>query len=307
MEGGNHAIQNDDLIIPASLQPLSTGRGGGRPWLDTFGDTSGATALAARFSAIVAVKYPDLWPESIRGLVVHSADWTLAMLGNRALNDLSKTELKQLLKEVGYGVPNLSKALTSASNSLCLIAERKIKPFRLEKSATKTDKFHLFTLPWPKAALEALHGQEVKVKITLSYFIEPNPNNKSYQLASSYASHGLRFKMIDRNESTDAFTARVSRAMREEDYQKEGTEHWIIGEKIRTKGSIHKDIWSGTGADLAAKNKIAVYPVGGWWRYRKQLKRYEHSVRYSLIITIETPDNEIDIYTPVANLIDITT
>ncbi|PUZ28641.1 hypothetical protein DCC81_03920 [Chitinophaga parva] len=307
MEGGNHAVQNNNLIVPDSLRPLSTGRGGGNPWLHPFGDTSGATALASRFGAIVTQKYPNLWPETIRGLIIHSADWTKAMLEGKSLRNIGKTELKQLLKEVGYGVPNITQATTSASNSLSLIAERKIKPFKIDGSSIKTDKFHLFTLPWPKEALEELFATEVKLKVTLSYFIEPNPNSKSYQLATSYISHGLRFKMIDRNESTEAFAARVSKAMREKDYQPEGSEQWIIGNKIRSKGSIHKDIWIGTAADLAAKNKIAIYPVGGWWRYRKQLKRYEHSVRYSLIVTIETPDNNVDIYTPVANLIDITT
>lgn len=309
MEGGNHVIFQDNLASPDSLQILSTAKGGpGSSWLGLFGDTSGATALAARFGALLYRHYPARWPETIRGLIIHSADWTPAMLGNRHISELNANEKKYLIQKVGYGVPNLSRAQYSANNSLSLIAERSIKPYKLVGTATATDEFHLFELPWPTEQLRVMYDMTVRLKVTLSYFIEPNPNMaRSYQLAASYQSHGLRFKMIDRNEGVHAFRARVSRTMREEDYMAEGAESWLLGDRIRNKGSIHKDIWEGTAADLAEKNKIAVYPVGGWWRSRKQLQRYEHQVRYSLIVTIETPNNDVgvNIYTPVANMIEI--
>src|SRR5690606_10903967 len=113
-----------------------------------------------------------------------------------------------------------------------------------------------------------------KFKITLSYFIEPNPGNKQYELSASYKSHGLRFKMINPNESLSVFKGRISKSLRGEDYTGEGSDHWILGSQIRDKGSIHKDIWEGTAADLATRNKIAVYPIGGWWKNRKKLERY---------------------------------
>jgi hypothetical protein len=33
---------------------------------------------------------------------------------------------------------------------------------------------HFYSLPWPKAALERLESEIVIMKVTLSYFIEPN-------------------------------------------------------------------------------------------------------------------------------------
>jgi hypothetical protein len=111
--------------------------------------------------------------------------------------------------------------------------------------------------------------------------------------------------MIDSNEGVENFKARISRDMREENYSKEGGEHWLLGNKIRDKGSIHKDIWQGTAANLATRNKIAVHPVGGWWKSREKIGRYGNSIRYSLVVTIESPDEEIDIYTPVLNQIMI--
>ena len=306
MEGGNNGINNGALEIIDSLELLSTSRGGvGRPWLGTFADTSAATALASKFAAELYYFYPDLLPETIRGLIVHSADWTPAMLGGRPIRDLNETERKNLLQTVGYGVPNLQRAKESANNSLSLIAERILKPYKFEDSRVKTDEFHLFDLPWPVEVLEELFNTEVQLKVTLSYFIEPNPGNKRYELAASYRSHGLRFKVIDSGERLRAFKARISKEMREEDYVAEGGEHWLINSNVRDKGSIHKDIWRGSAIDLSTRSKIAVYPVGGWWRTRKVLNRFDNYVRYSLIITIDAPNVDVDLYTPVSNQIEI--
>ncbi len=306
MEGGNQALANGTTLDPDSLQLLSTSKGGvGRPWLTSFSDTSASTALASKFAAEIFFHYPNLWPETIRGLVIHSADWTSAMLKNRPIQELTPEERIKLIQRVGYGVPNMEKARYSANNSLSLIAERTLKPYKKDRSEIKTEDFHLFDLPWPVQVLQELLGTPVKLKITLSYFIEPNPGNKKYELAASYRSCGLRFKIIDSTESPDAFKARVSKAMREEDYEAEGGEDWILGNKVRDKGSIHKDIWEGTAADLATRNRIAIYPVGGWWKTRKNLKRFDNSIRYSLIVTIDAPNQDIDIYTPVLNQIPI--
>lgn len=304
MEGGNDGIQNGNYIDPDSLKLLSTSPGGtGLSWLTTFGDTSGSTALASKFAAELYHHYPNLWPETIRGLVVHSADWTQAMLNNRQISQLSALDKAILFSHVGYGVPNLEKAKHSANNSLSLIAERTLQPFFKEGSTIKTNVFHLFDLPWPTNVLQELSHHSVKFKITLSYFIEPNPGNKQYDLAASYRSHGLRFKMIDTNERIEAFKARVSATQRSDDYTAEGGESWILGGQLRDKGSVHKDIWEGTAMELSTRNKIAVYPVGGWWKTRKKHKKYDYHIRYSLIMTIETPDIDTDIYTPVETMI----
>jgi hypothetical protein len=43
----------------------------------------------------------------------------------------------------------------------------------------------------------------------------------------------------------------------------------------------------------------------GWWNKRAHLNAWNRSVRYSLLVTIETPQVETDLYTPVANQIGI--
>ncbi|OMP74971.1 S8 family peptidase [[Flexibacter] sp. ATCC 35208] len=310
MEGGNHGINVDQLVFDQGLQLLSVSTSQFRhPPLIDFGDTSGATALAARFGAQLYREYPALWPETIRGLIIHSADWTPAMLGNRSLKNLSAQDKNRLFRQVGYGVPNMERARYSTNNSLSLIAQRSLKPYKWEDYRVKTDEFHLFELPWPMDVLQALFNTEVTLKITLSYFIEPNPGSQQYKKAASYMSHGLRFKLSNKNEGKDSFLARISKVMEIEDDDDVDVEdaNWVIGERTRNKGSIHKDLWIGPAVDLANRNKIAVYPVGGWWKNRKKLERYNEQVRYSLIVTIETPENlnEVDIYTPVMNQIRV--
>ncbi len=43
----------------------------------------------------------------------------------------------------------------------------------------------------------------------------------------------------------------------------------------------------------------------GWWRERNHLGKCESRTRYSLIVTIKTPAEEVDIYTSVAQQIGV--
>jgi hypothetical protein len=52
---------------------------------------------------------------------------------------------------------------------------------------------------------------------------------------------------------------------------------------------------------------VGVWPVGGWWKEKKELERWDQIARYSLIVTIQVPEVDVDIYTPVSNLIDVST
>ena len=51
---------------------------------------------------------------------------------------------------------------------------------------------------------------------------------------------------------------------------------------------------------------IAICPVGGWWKYKTGLDRWQNDVRYSLLISLEAPDVEIDLYSEIVTLIENT-
>ena len=105
-------------------------------------------------------------------------------------------------------------------------------------------------------------------------------------------------------ENDGAFKSRINRLSRDENESySTGGPNWALGPKVRNLGSIHSDIWRGSAAELADMNLIAVYPVTGWWRTRKQLKKWENTIRYSLVISIKLQDIDIDIYTPISTMI----
>ena len=78
-----------------------------------------------------------------------------------------------------------------------------------------------------------------------------------------------------------------------------GSERWFLGSDNRDVGSIHSDFIKATAAELSQAKYLAVYPVVGWWRERSYLGKVESKIRYSLIVSISTPDVSVDLYTPI--------
>ena len=77
-------------IIPCDdLRILTTAWSRTGKQLETMADTSAATALAARLAARLSAAYPEYWPETIRALLVHSAEWTNQMREEFPGNDKS--------------------------------------------------------------------------------------------------------------------------------------------------------------------------------------------------------------------------
>lgn len=307
LEGGNVVTDGHFLNAHDELDPLSIDKDFSRRLFRPFGGTSSAAAFASKMAAELRLAYPDFWPETIRALMVHSADWTPQMLDGKDIR--REGDRRALLRSVGYGVPNLSKAMYSANNVLTLISQAQIRPYRLHGTKVKYNEYHLYEIPWPTSVLQdQLFDQEVTVKVTLSYFIEPNPGAREYARSFSYHSHGLEFKLIREGETPEEFRRRVSAASEMEDESETPSlrdEDWTIKERVRSKGSIKKDFLKTNGATLASRNILAVYPKGGWYRSRRVLGKYDQDIRYAIIVTIETPETEVDIYTPVENLITI--
>jgi hypothetical protein len=311
MEAGNLAT-NAGVGDPADLddlQLLTTAHDFAlRPPLSTFGDTSAAAALAARYAAMVWAKYPSLRPETIRALMVHFAEWTPAMR-TRFTDQRDDVDYKSLLRCFGYGVPNLRRLLSSLDNSLTLVAESDLSPFFKDEGRIKTREMRSHPLPWPTDVLNGLGATDVTMRITLSYFVEPSPGARGWTARYGYQSHGLRVAVRNPLETVRQFEERINKAVREEGYEPPGLQDpgWQFGRGsgLTSIGSVHSDIWRGTAADLASRGQLAVYPTMGWWNKRPQLGAWEKVARYSLIVTIATPEVEADLYTPVANLLNI--
>jgi hypothetical protein len=307
LEGGNlgvdpaygHGDDIDDLAL------LTTFRRPKERAFTTTGDTSAATAQIARMAAQILADRPDLWPETVRALLVHSAEWTQAMRNH--LPAMPQNGKRTLIRRYGYGVPDLTRAIRSLSNDVTMIIEGTVQPYDGSGGTIRTRDMILHDLPWPSEALEALGQQLVQMKVTLSYFIEPNPGERGWTKRHRYSSHGLRFAVKRSEETVESFRRRINRDARDDDESHAATggdAGWFFGQRLRNRGSLHSDIWEGTAADLASRHAIAIYPTGGWWREKPALQRADRQVRYALIVSLRAPVH-VDIYTPIEATVGI--
>ena len=339
-EAGNRAFAPTATQYDSGLDSLSlltTNRDHIRDPLTTIWATSPATAQAARMAAILMAENATYWPETIRALMAHSAEWTPRML-DRFTAEKGKKKALLLAREFGYGVPNLDRALQSARSDLAIISQATIQPFRMPTKAgargtpinngtAKFNHLHLYRLPWPIEQLEALGEKRVELKVTLSYFIEPSPGQFAPKTPALYRSHGLRFDLQGRLDREERFLARINQLAaideasdsasdeandvgaddndNEDETVGVGNEpdtRWRFGSNSRNykaAGSLHCDVWQGPGVDLAARRTLAVYPVSGWWKTRAPKKRYNSKAPYALIVTLRSLDEDVDLHTPV--------
>ena len=307
-EAGNRARSNTGDDIASSLPSLSlltTGFDVIRSPLDVACATSAAAAQCSRMAARIAAALPHYWPETVRALMIHSADWTDPMLAEFG-RSASLSDRIDLLRRFGYGVPNIDRALKSARNDLALVSQQSIQPYRKDRSGIKFNEAHLYELPWPSTVLQALGNVRVRLKVTLSYFVEPNPGYSSAIDPMRYQSYGLRFDLKRAQETPRTFLKRRNFGERKRDEKLPPFARdrgWLIGERAISSGSLHCDIWEGPAVDLASRNLLWIYPVSGWWRERKSLARFNDSARYALILTLISDDQSIDIYTEICNIL----
>ena len=310
-EGGNLLKREHDLspyVAHDALAVLTTSKNIQFRKFETINATSAACALASNLAAEIASIYPDLWAESIRALIVHSAKWSDSML--RQFNIVGRSNIKKILRSCGYGIPNRERALYSTENGFTYISQSSLKPYIKNKSTVSLNEMHFIDLPWPKELLESLGEINTTLRITLSYFIEPSPGEIGWKDRYTYQSCGLRFDVNNPQETQEQFKRRINKYVESKDtdvanidLMENDSGRWQIGLKNRSVGSIHSDMITTTAADLASCNMIAVFPVGGWWKMRTNLNRYSSRIRYSLIVSLETPATEVDLYNVVTTKI----
>ena len=301
-EGGNAITNGDGNTYQINeLEKITTYYKPQESQFTNFAGTSCATALATNMAINLQRVYDDAWPETIRGLMVHSASWTDEMKRQFLLGS-SKKDYRLLLRTCGYGIPDLNKAIRCSNNSVNLIIQSEIQPFKLENGRIKTKDMNIHEIPWPKEVLEELFDKKVEMRVTLSYFIQPSPGSIGWKDKYKYPSCNLRFE-VNGNANREEFIRKISKIISDEENDnleiKASTTNWQLGPNNRNVGSIHSDVWIGSGAELSTSNYIAIYPSSGWWKERKNMESYDKSIRYSLIISLKTEEQEIDLYTPI--------
>lgn len=168
LEGGNQFIRPGTATVfdPEQMAMLTPPHATAGTLLVDFRDTSAAAAQVARMASILQTEYPNLWPETVRALLIHSAEWTDAM---RRAFGARQRDLVNRLRRYGYGVPSLARARHSARNSLTLIVQQTIQSYVKEAGVVKTKEMGLHELPWPKEQQLALGEKTASMRERLSH------------------------------------------------------------------------------------------------------------------------------------------
>ncbi|MBL0729450.1 S8 family peptidase [Piscinibacter sp. HJYY11] len=330
-EGGNGCrdARSTDSVVrgPEDLRLLTTSHNPAVGLLTESGDTSGAAAEVARICAHVHARYPQLWPETIRALVVNGAQYTPVMM--QGISRQSKQLARDsLVRRFGFGKVSLDASLNSTLKRPTLVLQEELIAYTKAQSkksngtqnngtkaksgsGTRLGKVNIHELPWPKAQLLALGEMPVELKVTLSYFVQPNPSRRGWRSKFRYQSHGLRFSVRGAAESSQQFHQRINKIDREEEGVEESmpepdSDAWLLRYNVRSRGSLHCDTWTGLATDLANKSELAVFPVGGWWKDMGNGIGADWKVRYALVLSLNVlAESDVDIYTPIANEIGI--
>jgi Subtilase family len=307
LEGGNLGIDpmtgNGDHLDDLAL--LTTFRRPEEGAFTTTGDTSAATAQVARMAAQILADRPQLWPETVCALLIHSAEWTPAMR-NHLPTIPSQTDKRTLLRRYGYGVPDLSRAIRSLSNDVTMVIEGNVQPY---DASERDGQNQGHDTPRPTLAGRGIRSAGANHCSAENHakLFEPNPGERGWTQRHRYSSHGLRFAVKRSEEHLNAFRSRINRAARDDDewYSAAGGDPgWLFGPRLRNRGSLHSDVWEGTAADLASRYAMAVYPTGGWWREKPALRRADRRARYALVVSLRAAV-EVDLYIPIETAVGI--
>lgn len=236
MEGGNVLHDGGSLFEPGVpvLSTRTTGHVNDLA-LTSAHATSAATAQGARLAALAMATYPEYWPETIRALVVHGAEWTPVMQAAvKEAGKSGKRAQQAMLRRYGWGVPTEDRVLYSTDQAVTLVVQDEFVPF--EGDEFKIPAFRLHDLPWPTQVLQDLGGAQVDLRVTLSYFVEPTASRRGWRRRYSYASHHLRFEVQDPLETESQFTQRVNHDARTEESggrPEGGQVKWLVGANQR--------------------------------------------------------------------------
>lgn len=297
-EGGNLAISGTlpDSTVP-TLSALTTSHRHtqGTP-VGLMSMTSEASARVAHLAAHIWSLEPKLRPETVRGLIVHSASWTKAFEEDfEGLNDR--------LQACGYGVPNERLASECAQGVATIVVEDSMPNAVIEeepkkkppkRATTKTTepklrrKVKLYKLPIPESLLTD-SDPDVELRVTLSYFTEPNKFGRR-----TYHGLDLKWDMQGPQESEEAFKQRINALLRPTgpDGKRKKAENtksfpWDVGIERRSRGTVQSDRWHGKMSALVGDKLIAIVPVLGWWDQRKALRLQK--MNFSLVVSVFGP------------------
>jgi hypothetical protein len=284
-----------DLAIDASTPPsfstptevcpelVRTTVGGGPAVASDSIGTSYAAPKVAHIAAVLEATFPQASCLLYRALIVQSARlpvWT----ENSAVN------LAHAIRMMGYGLPNLARAIGNTPSRITLITQ--------EDVVIKARQAHIYQVSIPPELQSPAEAFDIRVEITLSYKAEPRRTRRNKR---KYLSNWLHWECSRKGESPDTFLANILQNYEtSEEAEDDGLFSWILGlqknhgnrvkDASRSVGTIQKDWAIVKSFELREAFCIAVVAHKGWNNDPTA------QVPYALTISFEVVGAEVSIY-----------
>jgi hypothetical protein len=253
---------------------------------DDFG-TSFAAPRVTHIAARLAAEFPNESCLLYRALIVQSArwpDWALAKTNEEKYN---------VIRQIGYGIPNLERAISNTPNRITLITQG--------EKLIKAGEAHIYQVKLPDSLRSPGEEFEILLEITLSYKAQPRRTRRNRR---KYLSTWLDWECSKQGEDSKHFLGRVLANYNVPENAEKGDDlfTWTLGKEknyrsiknvSRSIGTIQKDWAVVKSYNLREAFCIAVVGHEGWNNDPFA------EVPYSLVVSFEAIQADIPIYTSI--------
>lgn len=274
------SVRNNEFTSPELLR--STINGGNAFGKDRVG-TSFATPKVSYIVAQLLKLYPDEDINLLRGLVVQGA---------RLPKDFFINPTSKSIRCLGYGIPSLDRVTNNTHQRITFYNTNNIK----------VEEAHIYSLKIPESLRSPAEEYDILIEVTLSYTAKVR---RTRQKTKSYLSTWLDWTSSKLGEPLNEFKDYVLSEIEKGQptfYDKDSRNdltgwNWKIKNTSkgsvegisRTNSTIQKD-WSIIKShDLPDELSFAVRAHKGW-------DKMEEEVSYSLIVSIEILNSNLEIY-----------
>lgn len=287
--GGDWVKNNADntLTLPPEVCPelIRVSPEGPAYDKDAIG-TSFSTPKVSYIAAEIQKLFPNSPALLYRALIAQSAELPISICEKFPT-------MQDVVRYVGYGFPNVIKATQNNDYRVTLITEDALH--------IAEGQAHVFKISIPKELSEIGEDYNIKLSITLSYVAKPRNTRRT---CSRYLSTWVDWRCSKKGEGVNAFIERIFKT--DATVDDEGNFNWFIGERrdwgkakdfSRSFNTLQKDWAMIRSNELTDDFCIAIRGHKGW--------DSNIPAKYVLVVTFEAIDQDIEIYEPIRNLLEI--
>lgn len=249
--------------------------------------TSFSTPKVSYIAACLQKNFPKASSLLYRALIAQSARWPI----DQFTQDRSKATF--LLRHIGYGIPNIERAIQNDEYRITLITESEVE--------IQSNTAHVYRIPIPQELSSIGDDFDILLEITLSYSAKPRRTRRTVR---RYLSTWLDWCCSRIGESADIFSRRIFETGKS--VEDDGSFKWMIGERptwgsvnnySRSKSTLQKDWCLVKSNELNDAFCIAVRGHKGWGDGFK--------AKYALAVSFEAINHDVEIYEPIRSRIEM--